>query len=136
MNELADAAQLETRIIELSRQGMDDQSIAEQLTAENFRSPTRSTVLPSTVKRIRLQHGIMIERHQSHPRHVPGYLTVSQIAAALQIPSHWIYDRIHKGTIIVSRDPTANLYLFPDQASTLTQFKKLQAGTVQKLRFS
>lgn len=136
MMELTDAAQLETRIVELARQGMDDQSIAEQLTAENLRSPMRSTVLPSTVKRIRLQHDIMIERHQSHRRQIPGYLTVPQIATALQISTHWIYDRIHKGTIVVSRDPTTNLYLFPDQASTLTRFKKLQAGSVQKLRFS
>jgi len=77
----------------------------------------------------------MIERHQSHPRQIPGYLTVSQITTTLQIPAHWIYDRIHKGTIEVSRDSITNLYLFPDQPSTLIQFKKLRAGTVKKLRF-
>jgi DNA invertase Pin-like site-specific DNA recombinase len=136
MAELADAPRLETRIVELARQGVDDQSIAEQLTAENFRSPMRLTLLPSTVKRIRLQHGIMIEQRQSHRRQIPGYLTIPQIATALQISKHWIYDRIHKGTIVVGRDPTTNLYLFPDQPSTLAKFKQLQAGTVQELRFS
>lgn len=135
MSDMTDASQLEARIVELARQGVDDQSIAEQLTDEQFRSPMSSTLLSSTVKRIRLQHDIMLERHQSHPRQIPGYLTVPQVAAALQIPVHWIYDRIHKGTIEVSRDSTTNLYLFPDQPSTLTQFKKLRAGTVKKLRF-
>lgn len=135
MTDMTDASQLEARIVELARQGVDDHSIAEQLTAEQFRSPMSSTLLPSTVKRIRLQHDIMLERHQSHPRQIPRYLTVPQVAAALQIPVHWIYDRIHKGTIEVSRDSTTNLYLFPDQPSTLTQFKKLRAGTVKKLRF-
>jgi hypothetical protein len=135
MTDMTDASQLEARIVELARQGVHDHSIAEQLTAEQFRSPMSSTLLPSTVKRIRLQHDIMLERHQSHPRQIPRYLTVPQVAAALQIPVHWIYDRIHKGTIEVSRDSTTNLYLFPDQPSTLTQFKKLRAGTVKKLRF-
>lgn len=135
MVDMTDASQLEARIVELARQGVDDQGIAEQLTNEHFRSPMGSTLLSSTVKRIRLQHGIMIERHQSHPRQILGCLTVPQVAKTLQIPAHWIYDRIHKGTIEVSRDSTTNLYLFPDQPSTLAQFKKLQAGTVKKLRF-
>jgi len=135
MTDMTDASKLEARITELARQEVSDQSIAEQLTAEQFRSPTSSTLLPSTVKRIRLQHGIMLECHQSHPRQIPGYLTVPQMAAALQIPVHWIYDRIHKGTIVVSRDSATNLYLFPDQPTTLAQFKNLRAGTIKQLRF-
>ena len=63
-----------------------------------------STVLPSTVRMIRLKHRILIRRNQSHPRHVPGYLTVPQLADKLKVTRHWLYDRIHNGTIRVSKD--------------------------------
>lgn len=133
--DLTGAEALEAHIIGLAEQSLDDQVIAEQLTARGFRSPLHTTLLPSTVKRIRLQHGIMLKRHQSHPRNVPGYLTVSQIAAASQTSTHWIYDRIHNGTITITRDPQTRLYLFPDTSSTLTRFRKLKAGKLQHLRF-
>ena len=31
--------------------------------------------------------------------------------------------------------PTTRLYLFPDQPKTITLFKQLRAGKLQKLRF-
>jgi DNA invertase Pin-like site-specific DNA recombinase len=136
LSDLSNIAELENQIVELSKQGLDDQTIAQQLTQAGFRSPLHPTLLPSTVKTIRLKHGVFKQQSQSHPRRIPGHLTVSQIAVALQVDNHWIYDRIHKGTIVVSRDPATNLYLFPDQPTTLAQFKELQAGTHQKLRFS
>ena len=48
---------------------------------------------------------------------------------------HWIYDRIHNGTIEVARDGETNLYLFPDKPETIAQFKQLRAGKLQKLRY-
>jgi predicted DNA-binding protein YlxM (UPF0122 family) len=92
-------------------------------------------VLPSTVKNIRLRHGLMVKRSQSHPRRIAGFLTLSQIAERLQVSSHWIYDRIHNGTIQVSKDPEWQLYLFPDKPSTLTLFRKLRDGKVKNLHF-
>ena len=65
----------------------------------------------------------------------PGSLTVSQIARSLGISPHWIYDRIHNGTIRSLSIPRRNLYLFPDQPRTITLFKQLRAGKLQKLRF-
>ena len=103
--ELSNAEELEAIIVELAQKEIPDQEIAEQLTQAGFRSPARLKLLPSTVKRIRLRHGIMIKKHQSHPRNIPGYLTVTQIASALQVEFHWVYDRIYKGTIVVKRDP-------------------------------
>ena len=133
--ELSNAKELENRIVELAQKEIPDEEIAQQLTQAGFRSPTSLTLLPSTVKRIRLQHGIMIKNHQSHPRKVPGYLTISQIVSVLEVEHHWVYDRIHKGTIAVARDPETNLYLFPDQPSTIERFKKLKSGKVKHLRF-
>ena len=133
--ELTNGSELETRMITLSQLGLDDQTIALTLTAEGFRSPMRPTLLPSTVKRLRLEHGIMLKRSQSHPRRIPGYLTVTQIATTLNLSPHWIYDRIHNGTIAMTRHQKTGHYLFPDEPNTLTQFQQLQAGQLQNLRF-
>jgi hypothetical protein len=62
-----------------------------------------------------------------------GSLTLSQVAKALDITPHWLYDRIHNGTIQVRRDPTTRLYLFPDTPATLDQFRQLRAGTIKTL---
>ena len=95
----------------------------------------RDHLLPSTVKGIRLRHRLMQKRSQSHPRSIPGHLTVPQLADRLQINCHWIYDRIHNGTIAVSRDPATRLYLFPDTSETLDSFRRLWAGEIQNLQF-
>lgn len=131
--ELHGFEQMEQKIVQLSQQGKRDEEIAEVLSAEGFRSPMSEHLLPSTVKTIRLKHGIMQKRSQSHPRRIAGYLTVPQIAKVLDIPRHWIYDRIHKGAIHVRRDTQTGLYLFPDKPETLEQFRKLWAGLITKL---
>ena len=134
-HELSNGQELEARIVDLAKGGLHDQAITEKLIGEGFRSPHHLTLLPSTVKRIRLQKGIMIEKHQSHPRRIPGYLTVTQIATALEVAHHWLYDRINKGTITIERHPGTTLYLFPDEPSTIPKFRALLAGQVQSLCF-
>lgn len=134
--DLAGAPEMEHIILERSEQGISDEVIAAELTTQGYRSPMRLVVLPSTVKSIRLRHGIFQVRSQSHPRQVPGALTLSQVAKVLDIAPHWIYDRIHKGTIQMARDSQTNLYLFPDDPATLEQFRQLRAGMLKTLRFS
>lgn len=131
--ELPNHKQMEQEIILLSQQGKPDENIAKELSAKGFRSPMKNYLLASTVKTIRLKHGIMQKRHQSHPRRINGYLTVPQIAKTLDIPRHWIYDRIHKGVINVKQDTKTGLYLFPDKPHILEQFRKLKAGLIHKL---
>jgi len=136
MDALSNGAELEQRIVALSRDGVDDAMIAQQLTAEGFRSPTDpQRVLTNTVRCTRLKFGVLITRSQSHPCRVPGYLSITQLAQALEVPVHWIYDRIHNGTIRVARNAQAGAYLFPDSAETLNQFKQLQAGKRKSVRF-
>jgi hypothetical protein len=62
-------------------------------------------------------------------------LTVTQVARSLGIKPHWIYDRIHNGTIQIALHPDTGLYLFPDQPRTITLFQQLRASKVQELRF-
>jgi hypothetical protein len=133
LKDLAGAAEMERLVLERSVQGIPDEVIARELTEQGYRSPMQPFVLPSTVKLLRLRHGIFQVRHQSHPRQIVGSLTLSQVAKALDITPHWLYDRIHNGTIQVRKDPTTRLYLFPDTPATLEQFRQLRAGTIKTL---
>ena len=132
---LSFGVEMEQRVLGLARRGKSDEEIATFLTQNGCRSPRHSTVLVSTVRGIRLRHGLFIEQRQSHPRQIPGCLTVPQIARKLRLTVHWIYDRIHNGTIEVTLDPTRKLFLFPHRPETLAQFRQLRAGKLQKLRF-
>jgi hypothetical protein len=67
----------------------------------------------------------MLKKSQSHPRRVPGFLTVSQLAKQIGVPDHWIYDRIHKGVIQPLKGPKG-IYVFPDTTETLTKFLDLK----------
>jgi len=75
-------------------------------------------------------------RSQSHPRHVAGALTLTQIAKTLDIAPHWIYDRINNGSIQITKDVTTHLYLFPDEPATLEGLQQLREGRLKTLRFS
>jgi hypothetical protein len=126
--DLQGAAAMEQQILTLFAAGHTDDAIAAQLTQQGYRSPQRPQVLPSTVKTIRLKHGLMQQRHQSHPRHVAGWLTVPQLARRLGVSPHWLYDRLANGRIQLDKDPTTGLYLFPDQLTTVERLQQLQAG--------
>ena len=134
--DLAGAETMEHIIVERSAAGILDEAIAQELTELGYRSPMGLVVLPSTVRGIRLKHRLFQKRSQSHPRRIEGALTISQIATTLDIDPHWIYDRIHNGTIQVDKDPKTRLFLFPDDPTTLEQFRHLHSGKFQNLRFS
>lgn len=133
--DLTGAAAMERIILEQSAAGITDEEIARRLTTQGYRSPLAPHVLPSTVKGIRLKHHLFQQRSQSHPRHRPGSLTVPEIARVADLTPHWIYDRIHNGTIEIAKDPACGLFLFPDTPATLDQFHQLKDGRLQRLRF-
>ncbi len=136
LKDLAGAEMMERLVLERSAQGITDEVIARELTAQGYRSPMHPFVLPSTVQILRLKHGQFQVRSQSHPRRVAGSLTLTQLAKMLDITPHWIYDRINNGTIQIAKDATTHLYLFPDEPATLEGFKQLVQGDVKKLSFS
>ena len=127
------AAEMEATIVRLARAGQTDLEIAATLTSQGHRSAHGETVLPSTVKTIRLRHRMLIRQSQSHPRRVKGYLTIPQLAEKLKVPRHWISDRIHNGTIAVEKDAVTRCYLFPDKPQTLRQFRQLLAGQISEM---
>jgi Recombinase zinc beta ribbon domain len=133
--DLSRSREMEADIIARARAGESDPAIAAALTAGGHRSPLRNAVLRSTVQAIRLRHRILHKPSQSHQRRIPGCLTVSQLTARLSVTTHWIYDRIHNGTIAITPDAQTGLYLFPDAPQTLSAFRKLKAGKLERLTF-
>jgi hypothetical protein len=129
------AAEMEQLIDELFAAGQSDEEIAERLTALGHRSPSSQRVLPSTVQTIRLKHRLFQNRSQSHQRRIAGHLTVAQLARAVEVPAHWIYDHIKRGRIEITKDPVTKLYLFPDRPQTLERFRELKAGERRVIRF-
>jgi Recombinase zinc beta ribbon domain len=127
--------EMEQLICALFAEGQSDEAIAARLTALGHRSPSSQSVLPNTVRCIRLQHRLFQKRSQSHPRRIAGVLTVPQIARAVAVPVHWIYDHINRGTIAITKDPTTRLSLFPDRPQTVKRLKELKAGTRRQIRF-
>ena len=121
--------------MELTTQGVSDEQIAEQLTQKEYRFPRTPRFLTSTVRNIRLKHRILITPSQSHPRHIPNYLTVPQLAQRLGLPLHWVYDGIKKRRIQILKDPQKHVYLFPDKPKTIEDLLKLKNGKVQKVIF-
>jgi predicted DNA-binding transcriptional regulator AlpA len=132
---LSDGRNIEESILRLARQGKSDEEIARYLTERGHHSPRHATVLRSSVQIVRLRHGLMRNRRQSHPRRIIGFLTVPQLTLKLKLERSWIYDRIHNGTIQVAFDPDRKLYLFPDTPETLARFRQLRAGKLNSLRF-
>jgi hypothetical protein len=132
---LSTGQELEARVLQLHQAGKSDEAIARALTAAGFRSPMRQDLLVSTVKGLRLKHRYFITRHQSHPRAITGFLTVTQVAHRLGLSVHWLYDRIHNGQIRLPKDPATRLFLFPDHPSTLELLTQLRAGHLQHVGF-
>ena len=131
---LSSAGAMEETIVRMARQGKTDREIAEHLTRQGHRSPKGPVVLVSTVRIIRLRHRLLVNRSQSQPRRIPGHLTVSQVAERLQVSKHWIYDRIHNGTIEIEQDPETKLFLFKNDHVTIKLLEQLKAGKAQKVR--
>lgn len=128
LHALSRGAEMETRLLELARQGLDDVSIADILTQEGHRSPRRSYVPARTVQLVRQRHGVLQNGVATRARHISGWLTIADVAARLQVPSSWIKRRIHDGTIVVQRDSYDKRYLFPDIPEGITALNELKSG--------
>lgn len=133
--DLSGAEQMERLIEELFWEGLSDEDIAHHLTDLGHRSPQSAHVLPSTVRTARYRIGLLRSRSQSHPRNVPGSLTVTQAADKLGVRVGWVYDRIHNGRIRLAKDAATGLYLFPDEPATMERLQELKEGKIHEIGF-
>jgi DNA invertase Pin-like site-specific DNA recombinase len=133
LRDVAGFAQMEAQILELEAAGTSDEEIARLLTERGSRSPKHDTLLPSTVKSIRLAHQRFHRYHGPRPRAVAGFLTVPQVAQALGVTPHWLYNLMRRGVIQIERDATTHLYLFPDRPETIDELRRLQTGDLTQV---
>ena len=131
--ELSNFTQMEQQILNLEKRGESDERIAQLLTEQGFRSPLRETVLPSTVKGIRLHHRRFHRFRGPRPRRVAGSLTLPQVAERLGVVPHWLYHLIDRRVVEIDRDDATGLYLFPDSPDTIEKLRQLKAGAVEKV---
>ena len=73
----------------------------------------------------------MIDRR---PRRLAGKLTLPQVARRLDVPPHWIYQRIERGVIDVPLHPQRKLYVFPDTPEALALLQQLKDGLIESVR--
>jgi hypothetical protein len=135
LHALSRGAEMQTRILELARQGLTDTEVAKVLTEEGYRSPRGSQVLARTVQVFRQRHR-MLRPTRAHPRHIPGWLTMAELVRRLQVSRYWIEQRIRDGTIAIERDAEVQRYLFPDTKATITAFHQLTSGKTDHLEFA
>ena len=136
--DLSGAEEMERLVVEFFNEGKTDRQIAQRLTELGHRSPQRKHVVRSTVQSIRHRHELIRGarvKGTSRAHHVPGFLTLSQVARKLEVPKPWMYNRIYNGAVQVAKDDRTGLYLFPDDPATIERFRRLKDGKVRKLRF-
>lgn len=136
--DLSGAEEMERLVVEFFEEGKTDRQIARRLTELGHRSPQRDYVVRSTVQTIRHRHGLIRGargKGASRKHHVPGCLTLPELARKLEVPKPWIYNRISNGAIQIVKDDRTGLYLFPDDPVTIERFKELKEGKISKLQF-
>jgi hypothetical protein len=128
--------EMEARVVELALAGMRDMEIVRTLTAEGHRSTRRDMrILPTTVQGIRLRHGVKAAWHCTRWPPVPGWLTVTDVAARLQVPEKWLRERLRSGVINATLEASGR-YLLPDRQDAMDALRQLRAGTVSKVELT
>jgi hypothetical protein len=125
---LSRGAEMQARLLELARQGIDDAAIAAILTQEGHHSARCSHVPASTVRVIRQRHRVLHDARSTRARHISGWLTMADVAQCLQVSTSWVKRRIHSGVIKVERDPHDKRFLFPDTAESIAALQELKSG--------
>ncbi|WP_292242043.1 recombinase family protein [Mesorhizobium sp.] len=136
LSALSRGAEMEVRLLELAHQGLDDTAIAARLTKEGFRSPRRSYVPVRTVQVVRQGHRVLRQSTPARSHHIPGWLSVSELAMAAGRFS--ILDPASNPQWRDQYPPKrhSQRVLFPDAAATIAAIKELKSGVRQHLDFT
>jgi hypothetical protein len=64
--------------------------------------------------------------------HDPGFLSVTELAAKLNIPAKWLYVQIRQKRLLMDRQPSG-AYLFENTASVIDRVRNLRDHAVSHL---
>lgn len=133
---MARGAEMEARVLDLARSGLHDEEIVAALDAEGHRSPQRASgIHPSTIRRIRLRHGVKLPCRCTRWPAVPGWLTVKATATRVGVSEKWIRERLRTELIRTKRDGSGR-YLFPDSDEARAALLQLRAGRIDSADFT
>ncbi|MCF8710378.1 recombinase family protein [Rhizorhapis sp. SPR117] len=125
---LSRATEMEARLLELARHGIDDITIARILTEEGHRSARCAHVPARTVQVLRQRHRVLYNARDMRDRHISGWLTIATVAPMLEVSNSWIKRRIRDGIIEIRRDPHDKRFLFPDTPEGMAALQELKSG--------
>src|SRR6266566_1584090 len=92
--------QLVARLDELTRQGLTDPEIAEQLTAEGFHTARRLSVTVGTIHKLRKNHGQVSSLHRHRKVSIiDGFWTIPGLTQELGVGHGWLYQQIYQGKL-------------------------------------
>ena len=126
----ADASHYEelvARLDELTRQGLTDPEIAEQLTREGFHTARRSAVTVGTIHKLRKNHGQVSSLHRHHKvSMVDGFWTIPGLTQELGVGAGWLYQQIYQGKLKapdIERLPGYRVYLIRNDPELLERLR-------------
>jgi hypothetical protein len=121
--------ELVARALALGAEGYTDEAIARQLTAEGFRAARRSSIAPGWVGHLRRAQGQRSVREQfRHQAKVGDHWTVWGLSRELGVARSWLYLRITRGTLPVTRHPHTRHYQIADDPTLLAQLRAERAA--------
>jgi hypothetical protein len=122
--DLSSYDRLVARLVELVAAGYQDHAIAEQLTAEGFRSAHYAHVPITLVTRLRRQqHQPSLTTQFRGREKIDGQWTVWGLSRALAVDRNWLYTRIKTGALPATRHPLIGHYLILDEPQLLDQLE-------------
>jgi len=133
-SDLTNGSDLEAAIVELAREGRRHDEVPELLTRRGFRSARSTGVAVSWIATNRARHGIQHPNPGREPRHVPGFLTVHEMAAAVGALPSWLYQGIRKKRVEIERDEETGMYLFPDRPELIETLRRLHDRSDREVR--
>jgi DNA invertase Pin-like site-specific DNA recombinase len=128
LSALTRGAEMEARLVELARLGIEDAEIAERLNKEGYRSARRLYAPLRTVQIVRQRHRILRQKTPVREKSTPGWLSITEMAHRLNVSRYWINRHIRNSKIEMRRDQSAKRFLFPDTSESIEQIQALKSG--------
>jgi hypothetical protein len=126
--EMGNGDGLIAEVLRRARDGQPDQQIATELTAAGYHAPLKQRLSVASVRRIRLNHGILARKAEFLRSGTPGWISLGQAATRIGEHTAWDYYMIRRGRLLIQRDPAVGLYLVPDSKIFIEQLRQLLRG--------
>lgn len=128
-SDLPDYETIVAQVHQLWQQGLDDATIATELTAQGYHSARSGHFSAAAVGRLRLQHGWRRDNARDRTT-LEGHLSILELADLLNVSRFWVYNRIRSGRIpdeFIFRHPEYDrvfVHYNPELLSNLRTMKK------------